>query len=234
MYNITFTSFPIIWFAVFDYQYEKDRLSKDGSEDRDLTFKEGDENYFMRNPMLYRLGMEQKCFSKTEMAKWIAYALWHAFVVYFINFWALTASTPYNSPKQSDGKDLGFWVAGHVLYGCCCFISNLTLAHKFHIHHWGGVGLIGLMTFAFFFLMFVESQWPFSVTLFADVGGIFYHMFSSLTVWLTLGLALGQVSIGEIAWKVYNDEKSKEDREVFRRTSIADKQTLKSYKSRLN
>ena len=82
--------------------------------------------------------------------------------------------------------------------------------------------------------MFVESQWPFSVTLFADVGGIFYPMFSSLTVWLTLGLALGQVSIGEIAWKVYNDEKSKEDREVFRRTSIADQQTLKSYKSRLN
>jgi hypothetical protein len=132
MYNITFTSFPIIWFAVFDYQYEKDRPDE---EDRDLSFKDGDENYFMRNPMLYRLGMEHQCFSKTEMAKWIGYALWHAFVVYNINFWALTAAGPNNSPRQSDGKDFGFWVAGHVLYGSCCFISNLVLAHKFHIHH---------------------------------------------------------------------------------------------------
>jgi len=59
------------------------------------------------------------------------------------------------------------------------------------------------MVFAFFFLMFVESEWPFSVTAFADVGGIFSPMFSSLTVWLTLLLALGQVSIGEIAWAGY-------------------------------
>ena len=51
--------------------------------------------------------------------------------------------------------------------------------------------MIGLMVFAFFFLMFVESEWPFSVTAFADVGGIFSPMFSSLTVWLTLLLALG-------------------------------------------
>jgi hypothetical protein len=61
------------------------------------------------------------------------------------------------------------------------------------------------MTFAFFFIMFVESQWPFSVTLFADVGGIFWPMFSSLTVWLTLVLALGQVSVFELAWKFYRD-----------------------------
>lgn len=157
----------------------------------------------MRNPILYRLGMDQSCFSKKEMAKWIGYALWHAFVVYYINFWALSAGEYNNSPRQSDGKDLGFWVAGHVLYGSCCFISNLTLFHKFHIHHVQGIILIGLMIFAFFFLMFVESQWPFSVTAFADVGGIFYPMFSSWTVWLTLILALGQVSMGEIAWAGY-------------------------------
>jgi len=132
MYNIAFTALPIFWFAVYDYQYEKDRKEE---EIQETGFKEGDESIFMRNPILYRLGMEHQCFSKKEMAKWIGYALWHAFVVYFINFWALTAGDYYNSPRQSDGKDLGFWVAGHVLYGSCCFISNLTLFHKFHIHH---------------------------------------------------------------------------------------------------
>jgi hypothetical protein len=89
----------------------------------------------MRNPLLYKIGMEHQCFSKKEMAKWIGYALWHSYVVYNINFWALSESDGRNSARQSDGKDLGFWVAGHVLYGSCCFISNLVLAHKFHIHH---------------------------------------------------------------------------------------------------
>lgn len=60
---------------------------------------DGDENYFMTNPLLYKLGMEHKCFGKMEMAKWIAYALWHAFVVYFVNFWALTAASSSNSPR---------------------------------------------------------------------------------------------------------------------------------------
>lgn len=49
LYNITFTSFPIMWFAVFDYEFEKDRkVLKD-----DKSFQDGDENLFMRNPELY-------------------------------------------------------------------------------------------------------------------------------------------------------------------------------------
>lgn len=144
-----------------------------------------------------------------EMGKWIIYAVWHAFVVYNINFRALSLADSQNSPRQSDGKDLGFWVAGHVVYCVCCFISNLTLAHKFHIHHTYGAALIGLMVFAYFFILFVESEWPFSVTLFADVGGIFGPTFGSLIIWLTLAFTLGQVSVFEILWKAYKDEISK-------------------------
>lgn len=168
------------------------------------------------------------------MGKWIAYALWHSYLVYYITFWALTASDSSNSPRQSDGKDLGFWVAGHVLYGTCCFISNLTLAHKFHIHHKGGLGLIGFMVFAFFFLMFVESEWPFSVTLFADVTGIFWPMFSSLIVWLSIFLAMGQVSVLELAWKFYQEEKSKNARELFARKSSARQEISKTQNFALN
>jgi len=50
-----------MWFAVFDYEFEKDRkvLTKNNS------FQDGDENLLMRNPELYRIGMEHKCFGKT-------------------------------------------------------------------------------------------------------------------------------------------------------------------------
>jgi len=155
------------------------------------------------------------------MGKWIIYAVWHAFVVYNINFWALAEGDDTNSARQSNGKDLGFWIAGHVVYGVCCFISNLTLWHKFHIHHAYGLALIGLMIFAFFLILFVESEWPFSVTLFADVGGIYSHMMGSLTVWLTLAFTLGQVSVLEILWKAYKDEKSSKVRDEFRSQSLA-------------
>jgi hypothetical protein len=144
-----------MWYGVFDYEYEKDR--PDSEDIDDLKFRLGDEKYFMRNPMLYSIGMQQLCFGKLEMGKWILYALWHAFVIYQINFWALSASDSRNSPSMSDGKDLGFWVAGHVVYGSAVFISNLVLAHKYHIHHKEGTALMGLMIFAYFFLMFVES-----------------------------------------------------------------------------
>jgi len=99
-------------------------------------FLDGDQNYFMRNPKLYEPGMRGACFGKLKMAEWVLYAIWHALVVYFVCFFALTAAGDDNSPRQTDGKDLGFWVAGHVVYGVCVFISNLVLAHKFHHHHW--------------------------------------------------------------------------------------------------
>ena len=197
-------------------------------------FHDGDENFFMRNPMLYRIGMDQACFGKMEMAKWILYALWHAFVVFNINFWALEAADSSNSPRQSDGKDFGFWVAGHVLYGSCVFVSNLVLAHKFNIHHKQGAGLLGLMVFAYFFIMFLESQWPFSVTLFADVSHIYFPMFQSILVWLTIGMVLGQVSILELLWGAYRGEKDKMERENFRRSSNRNYSRMKELNPGLN
>lgn len=187
LYNITFTSFPIIWYAVFDFQYHKDRPE----DARDLPiFLEGDQNYFMRNPRLYKLGMEGKCFGKMEMSKWVVYALWHAVVVYMVCFYALTEADPQNSPKMENGMDLGFCIAGHVVYGVNVFIANLVLVHKFHHHHWQGFALIFLMVFSFFDIIAIESEWP-SVTLFADVSHIFKPMFSQLLVWLTILFACG-------------------------------------------
>lgn len=165
-------------------------------------FLDGDQNYFMRNPKLYEPGMRGACFGKLKMAEWVLYAIWHALVVYFVCFFALTAAGDDNSPRQTDGKDLGFWVAGHVVYGVCVFISNLVLAHKFHHHHWQGLALIGLMIFAFFFILGVQSAWP-SVTFFADVSHIFRHTFKSPLVWLTIFMSCGQVSIFELLWRSY-------------------------------
>ena len=59
------TSFPIIWFATFDLEFEKDRKKdKKSSYFMENQFHSGDENLFMRNPNLYKDGMENKHFGK--------------------------------------------------------------------------------------------------------------------------------------------------------------------------
>ena len=62
-------------------------------------FLDGDQNYFMRNPKLYEPGMRGACFGKLKMAEWVLYAIWHALVVYFVCFYALTAAGEDNSPR---------------------------------------------------------------------------------------------------------------------------------------
>lgn len=55
-YNIIFTGLPIIWFAVFDFEYEKEVL--------------------LRNPKLYRIGLDNVFFTPTVFWRWFVYAVW--------------------------------------------------------------------------------------------------------------------------------------------------------------
>jgi magnesium-transporting ATPase (P-type) len=126
----------------------------------------------MRNPRLYNIGIKGLCFGKMEMLKWVLYACWHAVAIYYLVFFALTVASEQNNPRMNNGMDLGFWIAGHGVYGVCVFISNIVLAHKFHHHQWGGTGLFALMIFAFFFIIGIQSIWP-SPSLFADLNHIF-------------------------------------------------------------
>lgn len=55
-FNVFFTSWPVIWFATFDYEYTKAVL--------------------LRRPRLYRIGLENIYFNKLTFWRWIFYAFW--------------------------------------------------------------------------------------------------------------------------------------------------------------
>ena len=86
------TSFPIIYFAVFDWQYEKEpppaaQTSK-GVVDKALAadrYKRytGYPKYFMTSPTLYRYGIEGLCYSQRLFFAWLAYGAIQAFIIYF-------------------------------------------------------------------------------------------------------------------------------------------------------
>ena len=126
------TSWPINWYAMFDFEFEKDRKedTKINIYHDQSSSQQGDEILFMRNPNLYKQGMEDKCFNKQEMLKWISYAIFHAFIAYLLCFFVITGDgSIWASPKMTDGKDNGFWVAGHVVFTSTVFVSNWTLVH---------------------------------------------------------------------------------------------------------
>jgi len=61
MYNIFFTALPIVWYAVFDFEYEKSVL--------------------ILNPELYDLGLKKKGFNLKVFWGWVLFAFWQALLI---------------------------------------------------------------------------------------------------------------------------------------------------------
>lgn len=122
LYNVTMTSLPIMWYATFDFEHEKDELTLQEKNQKNIhdnnskvtsliTLVDVDEvaeehsgkKFFLTSPDLYEIGILKTCFSYKLLLMFIAYALWHAFVIFMICVYAL--NTP--AAHQTDGKDIG-------------------------------------------------------------------------------------------------------------------------------
>jgi magnesium-transporting ATPase (P-type) len=84
-YNITMTSLPIMYYALFDFEYEKDYQPT-----LSVAQRKPPTEYLMRNPYLYRIGMESSLYGTKEFILWLLYAMFHALVIYYVNLYALT------------------------------------------------------------------------------------------------------------------------------------------------
>jgi len=82
LYNITMTSIPIMYFALFDFEYTKQT--------------------FMKKPKLYKIGMSSSCFSYRIFGMWLVYAMIHGFIIYQICF-GLFLDTNLSSQVNNDG-----------------------------------------------------------------------------------------------------------------------------------
>ncbi len=66
LYNIMFTSLPIMWFAVFDWEHDK--------------------STFLTNPRMYRIGLDDVFFNKWVFLRWFLYAVWQGLLLMAISF----------------------------------------------------------------------------------------------------------------------------------------------------
>lgn len=149
------------------------------------------QGYFLKNPMLYRVGIEGTCFSTWLFVKWLLYALIHAGFIFMASFYVLVQVRAH----QSDGKDVGFWVAGMTVYGVCIFTANMVLAFKHFTHYWISFVLF-ILCCANYFLFFFLFSFAFK----NEIGHLFDPTFRMRIVYLAFLFVVGAVYLAELAY----------------------------------
>jgi len=131
---------------------------------------------------------------------WIFYAIAHGWMVYLVCFYCIVHPgqlTYHDGVDNSGGKDLGFWVAGHVVYGGACLVCNALILMRYNNFTIWGEFLIFLMVAAYFLIFWLENLFlglP-------QIYGIFGPTFSTFAIWLQLLLVVMITVIIEYGYK---------------------------------
>ena len=100
----------------------------------------------------------------------------------------------------ADGKGLGFWVAGHNVYGASVIVANLVILHRFNNFTGYGEFTVFLMILAYYLFMVIESY----TGMFPVLSHVAGTMFSSVNIWASIIGVSMIVSAGELAMRSWN------------------------------
>ena len=109
----------------------------------------------------------------------------HGYMVYFVCFYCLVypGELTYDDPVDGQGgKELGFWVAGHVVYGGCCLVCNVLILMRYNNFTVWGEFLVALMVIAYFLIFWLENKFK----MFPQIYGLFQPTFTTFAIWLQL------------------------------------------------
>lgn len=71
-----------MYYALFDFEYDKFAWSEQDKDKKNVVKRD----YYFTNPDLYKIGLNNECFSYGLFIKWLLYGLVQAVVVYFLAF----------------------------------------------------------------------------------------------------------------------------------------------------
>lgn len=148
----------------------------------------------MTNPAFYEIGMRDSCFSMELYIAWIAIAVWHAFTIYFSVYYTLTTI----GVVTADGKDIGLWLSGTVVYGSCVVVVNLTLFMRAHAHHCFGVVLYSGSIASYFGVFYILSKVAKD-----DIRHLFEPTLRPPLVWLAFAFSIGQAFLTDYLYKAW-------------------------------
>lgn len=103
LYNIFYSSLPIVIYSLFD--------------------KENKGSILLKNPELfYYVGQKDKLFNKYVFWSWIFYGVWQSCLIVFPSFYGLSYFY-----SKGNGWDLGFWASGMTVFGFVIIVTNIKI-----------------------------------------------------------------------------------------------------------
>jgi len=181
MFNILFTSFPILLVAVFD------------SDVRPSTL--------LRFPIAYRQGPQAKKFNRRRAMLWVLEAVFHSALAYFAAMMIFRQDI-----LLSSGKTLDIWSFGWMVYGSVLMTVSLKIALETHTWTvWHFVAVAGSIAAWFVWTLLLSVFDPSDLPAIASPGNTFYvayHLLRTAGVWMCFLLVPVVALLPDITYKV--------------------------------
>ncbi|OVA10185.1 Cation-transporting P-type ATPase [Macleaya cordata] len=205
LYNVFFTSLPVIAMGVFD---------QDVSARFCLKIAHYLPSFMWQFPLLYQEGVQNVLFSWLRILSWMINGVCSAIIIFFICINALELQ-----PFRKGGEVVGFEILGATMYTCVVWVVNCQMALSVsyftmiqHLFIWGGVVFWYLFLLAYgamspsisttAYKVFIEALAPapsyWLVTLFVAISTLipyflysaiqmrFFPMYHQMIQWLRL------------------------------------------------
>eukprot|EP00762_Andalucia_godoyi_P004804 ANDGO_07205.mRNA.1 Phospholipid-transporting ATPase 3 len=165
MFNVVFSAFPILAFGIFD---------------RDVS-----ERAALRFPRLYLQGRDNKLFTGRIFWCNILNAIFHSLVFFFVPVWTVENSTVY-----ANGKTIGLYSMGLIMYACVVITITLKLALETSTWtRWNHISVWGSIASYFIFNLIYTNLYEFVDA--AEISGsygMFFEICTSASFWLLMPL----------------------------------------------
>lgn len=113
VFNVIFTSWPIIFFATWDTEFKRETL--------------------LGHPSLYKDGIAGKYFNNGIFLSWLLYTLAESIFMMIIIFGALWTSV---ATFGNMGQRADIWMEGWLVYVCTVLIVSMRLLMDSHVINW--------------------------------------------------------------------------------------------------
>ena len=124
LFNVVFTSVPIVIFAVLDEDISRQTV--------------------LMNPGVYKSSQRNEGYTLLYFCRWVAMGIWVSAAVYFIPYFAFS-----DDRLSMSGNPIDLWGFGWIVYTSLIFAVNLRLAQEvktwswpIHVTLWGSMAIL--------------------------------------------------------------------------------------------
>lgn len=153
-YNVAFTAFPIMIFAIFDQEYTREQ--------------------FLTNPSHYVIGLTNEYFTNSLVARVIAKGAFNGLLMILFVYHGLNGDH-----IGSTGANGDLWVSGTLVYAIVVVNANLFVMQRTSNHTWMSSIFLILSVASFFALFYLIS-----ISLSGPIYHIFGYTMTENRVWL--------------------------------------------------